>query len=61
MSAHPSGHGCSSVLDRFNDVCSHWWGFSGSSDGIESAFNAEDPGSIPVLGRSPGEGNGNPL
>ena len=49
MSAHPSGHGCSSVLDRFNDVCSHWWGFSGSSDGIESAFNAEDPGSIPGL------------
>ena len=23
--------------------------------------NAEDPGSIPGLGRSPGEGNGNPL
>ena len=26
-----------------------------------SAYNAEDPGSIPVLGRSPGEGNGNPF
>jgi len=26
-----------------------------------SAYNAGDPGSIPVLGRSPGEGNGNPL
>ena len=26
-----------------------------------SAWNAEDPGSIPGLGRSPGEGNGNPL
>ena len=26
-----------------------------------SAYNAEDPGSIPGLGRSPGEGNGNPL
>ena len=26
-----------------------------------SAFNAGDPGSIPGLGRSPGEGNGNPL
>ena len=25
------------------------------------AFNARDPGSIPGLGRSPGEGNGNPL
>ena len=26
-----------------------------------SAYNARDPGSIPRLGRSPGEGNGNPL
>ena len=26
-----------------------------------SAYNAGDPGSIPVLGRSPGEGNGNPV
>ena len=26
-----------------------------------SAQNAGDPGSIPGLGRSPGEGNGNPL
>jgi len=26
-----------------------------------SAYNAGDLGSIPVLGRSPGEGNGNPL
>ena len=28
---------------------------------IESACNAGEPGSIPGLGRSPGEGNGNPL
>ena len=34
---------------------------SGSSDGNESACNAGDPGLIPELGRSPGEGNGNPL
>ena len=27
----------------------------------KSACNAGDPGSIPGLGRSPGEGNGNPL
>ena len=27
----------------------------------ESARDARDPGSIPGLGRSPGEGNGNPL
>ena len=26
-----------------------------------SAYNAGDPASIPGLGRSPGEGNGNPL
>ena len=26
-----------------------------------SACNAEDPGLIPGSGRSPGEGNGNPL
>ena len=31
------------------------------SVGKESAYNAGDPGSIPGLGRSPGEGNGNPL
>ena len=37
------------------------WGFSGSSDGKASACNAEDLDSIPGLGRSPQEGNGNPL
>ena len=31
------------------------------SDGKESAWNMGDPGSIPGSGRSPGEGNGNPL
>ena len=36
-------------------------GFPHYSDGKESACNAGDPGSIPGLGRSPGEGNGNPL
>ena len=34
---------------------------SHSSVGKESAGNAGDLGSIPGLGRSPGEGNGNPL
>ena len=28
---------------------------------VKSACNVEDPGSIPGWGRSPGEGNGNPL
>ena len=36
-------------------------GFSDDSDGKEPACNAGDLGSIPGLGRSPGEGNGNPL
>ena len=35
--------------------------FPGGSDGKESAYNAGDLGSIPGSGRSPGEGNGNPL
>ena len=36
-------------------------GFPGGSDGKESACSAGDLGSIPGLGRSPGEGNGYPL
>ena len=35
--------------------------FPGGSDGKDSACNARDPGLNPGLGRSPGEGNGNPL
>ena len=35
--------------------------FPGGSDGKASAYNEGDPGSVPGLGRSPGEGNGNPL
>ena len=31
------------------------------SDGQETICNAGDPGSIPASGRSPGEGDGNPL
>ena len=36
-------------------------GFPGGSAGKESACNAGDLGSIPGLGRSPGEGKGYPL
>ena len=36
-------------------------GLLGGSAGKESACNVVDLGSIPGLGRSPGEGNGNPL
>ena len=35
--------------------------FPGGSDSKASAYNAGDLGSIPGSGRSPGEGNGNPL
>ena len=41
----------------FNNLCI----FPGGSDGKASACNAGDPDSIPGLGISPGEGNGNPL
>ena len=36
-------------------------GFPGGSEGKASACDAGDPGLIPGSGRSPGEGNGNPL
>ena len=35
--------------------------FPSGSDHKESACNVEDMDSVPGLGRSPGEGNGNPL
>ena len=37
------------------------WDFPGSSKGKETACSAGDLGLILGLGRSPGEGNGNPL
>ena len=38
-----------------------WLGFPGGSEVKASVCNAGDLGWIPGLGRSPGEGNGNPL
>ena len=35
--------------------------FLGGPDSKESTCIAVDPGSVPELGRYPGEGNGNPL
>ena len=35
--------------------------FPSGSDGKESACISRDPGSVAMSGRSPGEGNGNPL
>ena len=40
---------------------SRCFGFPGGSDGKASACNMGDLGSIPASGRSPGDGNGNPL
>ena len=34
---------------------------TGGSEGKASVYSVGDPGSSPGLGRSPGEGNGNPL
>ena len=45
----------------FSFTLSVSWVFLGGSDSKESACNAGDLGSIPGLGKSPGEGNGNPL
>ena len=38
-----------------------YWVFPGGSDGKASAYSAGDPSLFPGSGRSPGEGNGNPL
>ena len=42
-------------------ACHYSGGFPGGSPGKESTCNVGDLGSIPGLGRYPGEGNGNPL
>ena len=47
-----------SMIIHFIPFANIIWGFSGSSDGKEFACNAGDTGSIPGLGRSPGEGMG---
>ena len=39
----------------------HQLDFHGGSDGKVSTYSVGDPDSISVSGRSPGEGNGNPL
>ena len=44
-----------------NQLPHHYMDFPSGSDGKASVHNAGDTGSIPGSGRSPGEGNGNPL
>ena len=49
------------VLELFYCYYFYYYWVPGGSDGKESACNAGELGSIPGLGRSLGEGNGNPL
>ena len=49
------------VAGQFGDPVIFWMGFPCGSVGKESACNAGYLGSIPELGRSPGEGIGYPL
>ena len=63
MGYSPRGH---KELDKTERLHFHFHSgnqldFPGGSDGKASVYNAGDPGSSPGLGRSPGEGNGNPL
>ena len=44
-----------------SDTTDRLLSFPGGSDGKESACNEGDSSLIPALGRTPGEGNGNPL
>ena len=45
----------------FNNPSQRLWASLVTQMGKECACNGGDPGSIPGFGRSPGEGNGNPL
>ena len=47
--------------ERLQNQLGWGYGFPGGSDGKEFALNVGDPGLTPEWGRSPGEGNGNPL
>ena len=49
------------VLNLFHFINKFGLSESCDSDGKESAFNVGDLGLMPGLGRSPGEGHGNPL
>ena len=53
--------GWEDLLEKDRLPTAGFLGFPGGSAGKESACNAGDLGSIPGLGRSPGEGKGHPL
>ena len=48
-------------IKRLTETQPHSFVYIGGSDGKASACNVGDAGLIPGSGRSPGEGNGNPL
>ena len=48
-------------MRKQNKILERTMDFPGGSDGKVSVYNAGDLGSIPGLGRSPGEGNGKPF
>ena len=52
---------CHEVMGLDAMVFVFLWGLPGGSNGKASACSVGDLGLIPGLGRSPGEGNGNPL
>ena len=51
---------CVNLLFELGELKPHK-GFPGGSGSKESTCNVRDLGSIPVLGRSPGVGNGDPF
>ena len=53
--------GCPFKVLRCLDTAVEGAAFPGGSVGKESTHNAGDPGLIPGSGRTPEEGNGNPL
>ena len=60
MNCNTSGLPVHQQFPEFTRTHVRWW-LPGGSDGKASVYNAGDLDSIPWSGRSPGEGNGNPL
>ena len=58
---HSRCHNVYNSRKLFKNNIKAYMDFPGGSEGKESACNTGDPGSIPVSGRSPGEGHGNTL
>ena len=61
ISVHKPRRGLGKLFFLKGQVVNISGAYPGGSDGEEPGCNAGDPGSIPGLRKSPGEGNGNPL